>query len=76
MLVLVPRFGIAGAGAALLCSTIARLIFVVTSFPLFLKMRVPHLLPKVEDLRFAADAIANWLNQSRRAALVGAEGAD
>jgi O-antigen/teichoic acid export membrane protein len=76
MLVLVPRFGIAGAGAALLCSTIARLIFVVTSFPLFLKMRVPHLLPKVEDLRFAADAIANWLNQSRRTALVGAEGVD
>jgi O-antigen/teichoic acid export membrane protein len=76
MLVLVPRYGIAGAGAALLCSTIARLIFVVASFPLFLKMRVPHLLPKVEDLRFAADAIAHWLNQPRRTALVGAEGAD
>ena len=43
MFLLIPRFGIAGAGAALLCSTIARLIFVLVSFPVFLKMRVPSL---------------------------------
>jgi O-antigen/teichoic acid export membrane protein len=76
MMFLVPRYGIAGAGAALLCSTIARLIFVVASFPLFLKMPVPHLLPKVEDVRFAAHAIANLLNQPRHTAMVGAEGTD
>jgi O-antigen/teichoic acid export membrane protein len=76
MFVLVPRFGIVGAGTALLCSTIARLLFVVASFPVFLKMRVPNLLPKVEDLHFAADAIGKRLNQFRRATLVAVEGAD
>jgi O-antigen/teichoic acid export membrane protein len=76
MFLLVPRFGIVGAGAALLCSTIARLIFVIASFPVFLKMRVPDLLPKFEDLRFAADAIGKRLNQFRRAALVAVEGTD
>ena len=76
MFLLIPRFGIAGAGAALLCSTIARLIFVLASFPLFLKMRVPDLLPKFEDLRFAADAIRNGLERFRRARLVAVEGAD
>ena len=37
MFLLIPRFGIAGAGIALLCSTIARLIFVLASFPIFSK---------------------------------------
>jgi O-antigen/teichoic acid export membrane protein len=76
MVVLVPRFGIVGAGAALLCSTIVRLTFVVASFPVFLKMRVPDLLPKVDDLRFAADAIWRRFNRPRRAVLATAEGAD
>ena len=76
MFLLIPRFGIAGAGAALLCSTIARLIFVLASFPVFLKMRVPDLLPKFEDLRFAADAIGKGLERFRRARLVAVEGAD
>jgi O-antigen/teichoic acid export membrane protein len=76
MVLLVPRFGIVGAGTALLCSTIARLIFVVASFPVFLKMRVPDMLPKVEDLRFAADAIGKRFNRSRRTVLITAEGTD
>jgi O-antigen/teichoic acid export membrane protein len=76
MVLMVPRFGIVGAGAALLCSTIVRLIFVVASFPVFLKMRVPDLLPKVDDLRFAADAIIRRFHQSRRSVLATAEGAD
>jgi O-antigen/teichoic acid export membrane protein len=76
MVVLVPRFGIVGAGTALLCSTIARLIFVVASFPIFLNMRVPDLFPKVEDLRFAADVIGKRFNQSRRTFLAPAGGAD
>ncbi|MGH9553394.1 MAG: lipopolysaccharide biosynthesis protein, partial [Terriglobales bacterium] len=76
MFLLIPRFGIAGAGAALLCSTIARLIFVLASFPVFLKMRVPRLLPKFEDLRFAADAIGKGLERFRRARLLAVEGAE
>lgn len=76
MFLLIPRFGIAGAGAALLCSTIARLTFVLVSFPVFLKMRVPSLFPKPEDLRFAADAIGKVLDRFRRVPLVAVEGAD
>ena len=76
MFLLVPRFGIVGAGTALLCSTIARLIFVVASFPVFLKMQVPGILPKVADLRFAIKAIGKWLHRSRRTQLVAVEGTD
>jgi O-antigen/teichoic acid export membrane protein len=59
MFVLIPRFGIAGAGAALLCSTILRLIFVLASYPLFLKIPLPDLVPRLEDLRFAVRALAS-----------------
>jgi O-antigen/teichoic acid export membrane protein len=76
MFLLIPRFGIAGAGAALLCSTIARLLFVLVSFPVFLKMRVPDLLPKFADLRFAADAIEKGLDRFRRVPLLAVEGTD
>ncbi len=76
MFLLIPRFGIAGAGAALLCSTIARLTFVLVSFPVFLKMPVPSLFPKLEDLSFAADAIGKVLDRFRRVPLVAVEGAD
>lgn len=76
MFLLIPRFGIAGAGAALLCSTIARLTFVMVSFPVFLKMRVPRLLPKLEDLHFVASAIGKAVDRFRRVSLVAVEGAD
>ena len=76
MVLLVPRFGIVGAGTALLCSTVARLIFVVASFPIFLKMRVPDLFPKREDLRFAVDVIRGRFNLPRRTQLATAEGSD
>ena len=51
MFVLVPRFGIVGAALALLLSTIVRLLFVLASYPLFLKMRMPDVFPKAGDLR-------------------------
>jgi len=76
MFLLIPRFGIAGAGAALLCSTIARLIFVLASYPLFLKIPLPDLVPKVEDLRFAAQAIAIGLGRFRAAPWSAAGGTD
>ena len=49
MLLLIPRWGIKGAATALLVSTLARLIFVMAGFPIFLKTRMPNLLPKSED---------------------------
>jgi O-antigen/teichoic acid export membrane protein len=61
MIALVPRFGIVGAGAALLLSTTARFIFVLASFPLFLKMRVPAFLPKKDDVRFIFGTVASHL---------------
>jgi O-antigen/teichoic acid export membrane protein len=76
MFLLVPRFGIVGAGTALLSSTIARLIFVIASFPVFLKMRVPDILPRVEDLRFAVETFGKWLHRIRRVELVAVEGTD
>ncbi len=76
MLLLVPRFGIVGAGAAMLGSTVARLAFVVASFPLFLKMRVPRLLPQLEDLHFAVRTIEEGLQRFRRPPLVAVEGTD
>lgn len=68
MLLLVPRFGILGAGLALLASTCARLSFVVFSFPVFLKLKIPRLVPAYEDLKFAVSAITSWIHQSRSAA--------
>jgi O-antigen/teichoic acid export membrane protein len=57
MLLLVPRFGIVGAAVALFLSTTIRLIFVLASFPLFLNMRVPQILPTWTDVRFLAGTI-------------------
>lgn len=51
MLVLIPKFGIEGAGFALLCSTTLRLVFVILCFPLILKVRPPSLIMTREDLR-------------------------
>jgi O-antigen/teichoic acid export membrane protein len=73
MLVLVPRFGIVGAGVALLLSTITRLAFVLVSFPLFLRMRIPHLLPRAEDLSFVVSAVARRMRRPIRTGLVPSE---
>jgi O-antigen/teichoic acid export membrane protein len=43
LLILVPRYGLEGAGLALLGSSAARLVFVIVSFPLILKVRPPRL---------------------------------
>jgi O-antigen/teichoic acid export membrane protein len=51
MLWLIPRYGIYGAAASLLTSTIARFLFVYAGFRVFLKANPPDLLPKVRDLR-------------------------
>lgn len=76
MVVLVPRLGIIGAGLSLLISTTARLIFVLVSFPLFLKMRAPNILPNMEDLKFMAAAAVTTLQPGRSNRFVAAEGAD
>ncbi len=57
MVILVPRYGIVGAGIALLLSTTARFVFVLASFRLFLKIPIPALLPNRDDLRYIARAV-------------------
>ena len=52
MLVLVPRYGIAGAALSLLLSTCIRFVFVLGSFSRFLRLPRPGLLPRRADLRF------------------------
>jgi O-antigen/teichoic acid export membrane protein len=50
LLVLVPRYGLEGAGLALLISDLIRFLFVLASFPLVLKVRIPRLWPTRDDL--------------------------
>ena len=50
MLLLIPRFGINGAAISLLISTCCRFAFMYFSFPGVLKLPLPDLLPRREDL--------------------------
>lgn len=49
MIVLIPKWGIQGAAVSLLASTIARFVFVMAGFPIFLKTRMPSLMPRMSD---------------------------
>ncbi len=49
MLLLIPRWGIAGAAASLLLSTCARFIFICVSFKLTLRVPFPRLMPDKSD---------------------------
>ncbi|MGB0064292.1 MAG: polysaccharide biosynthesis C-terminal domain-containing protein, partial [Terracidiphilus sp.] len=51
MLVLIPRWGIYGAAVSLLASTIARFLFVVVAFRVFLKIESPSLILNRDDLK-------------------------
>jgi O-antigen/teichoic acid export membrane protein len=49
ILLFAPKLGILGAGLALLVSTTARFILVMVSFPIFLKLPMPDVLPRWAD---------------------------
>jgi enterobacterial common antigen flippase len=59
MSILIPKYQLFGAGLALLCSTSVRLVFIMSCYPLILKIRPPSLLPTVGDLRYLRNAIQN-----------------
>jgi O-antigen/teichoic acid export membrane protein len=63
MLVFIPRLGVAGAGLALLISTTLRLLLVIACFPIALKMPVPAVLPRMEDLVYMTRAASRMLAQ-------------
>ncbi|MGL5940204.1 MAG: oligosaccharide flippase family protein [Waterburya sp.] len=49
MLILIPQYGMVGAGLALLASTTMRLIFILSCYPLILKVSPPRFIPKLTD---------------------------
>lgn len=65
MLILIPIFGLEGAGLALLCSTVIRLFFVMLCFPLVLKVRLPNLLITWEDLQTIKQIFEQGFNSER-----------
>ena len=48
---LIPRFGLVGAGAALMMGTLMRFLFVTISFPVRLGVRPPDMLARPSDVR-------------------------
>ena len=52
MLVLIPRYGLLGAGLALLGSTTVRFIFILMNYPLTLEVPVPGFLITSEDVKW------------------------
>ncbi|WP_250124082.1 oligosaccharide flippase family protein [Chroococcidiopsis sp. CCMEE 29] len=52
MILFIPAYGLEGAGLALLCSTVLRLVLVLTGYPTILKVRPPGLIMTKEDWRF------------------------
>ena len=76
MLVLIPRLGLVGAGLSLLISTIVRFIFVVASFPLFLKMPIPQLVPTWRDFRTLTELAMSRIRRVVPAALAPAGAGD
>ena len=51
LLILVPRFGLMGAGVSLLITSFARLLFIVLSFPRVLNVPAPRLWLNAADIR-------------------------
>jgi O-antigen/teichoic acid export membrane protein len=74
MILFVPRFGIVGAAVALLISTTGRFIFVLASFPIFLKVPMPQVFPKREDLLYMAEAVLKSIGVFGDKSLRAAEG--
>jgi O-antigen/teichoic acid export membrane protein len=54
---LIPIWGIAGAAASLLISTIARLLFIYFGFQHYLKIPTPDLVPRRSDFEFLVRAL-------------------
>ena len=49
LLILVPRYGLVGAGLAVLISTTVRFIFAIVTFPIIFRVRPPRLRPTWND---------------------------
>jgi O-antigen/teichoic acid export membrane protein len=76
VILLTPRFGIVGAGLALLISTSTRLLFVLFSFPIFLKMRIPSIIPKWSDVSFMLSTVTRRIPARKEPRVLATEGMD
>jgi enterobacterial common antigen flippase len=61
MWVLIPPYGLEGAGFALLISTIARLLFILINFPMVLKVPPPSLIMTRQDYALMRSTLAKKL---------------
>lgn len=57
MFLFIPRFGVAGAALALLCSTLVRFLLVFMAVPIVLKQRLPRILPGLTDVGVLRDLV-------------------
>lgn len=57
LLLLVPRFGLMGAGVSLLITSFLRLLFILIAFPSVLKVPVPRLWLNIADIRELLDTV-------------------
>jgi O-antigen/teichoic acid export membrane protein len=57
MMILIPKYGLVGAGLAILTATSVRLISVLLCFPLILKVRLPSLIVTFEDIQLLKKTI-------------------
>ncbi len=76
MLVLIPRLGLVGAGLSLLISTVVRFVFVIASFPMFLKMPIPRLVPTWRDAKTLIDLAVSRIRRAAPASLATAGAGD
>jgi O-antigen/teichoic acid export membrane protein len=51
-MVLVPRFGLIGAGIAMLSSVLLRFVFILLNVRFILRMKIPPLVITLDDLRW------------------------
>ncbi len=57
MFILIPKYGLLGAGIALFISTALRLLFILLCYPMILKIRPPGLIPTFADLIYLKNAV-------------------
>ncbi len=60
MLILIPTYGIVGAGLSLLFSTMTRLIFVLSGYRLILKVNLPNLVLTKADFNYLKQALKSY----------------
>jgi O-antigen/teichoic acid export membrane protein len=70
VILFVPRLGLTGAGLALLCSTLIRLILVCGGFRVLMGLTCPSVLPSINEIRFIVSEAMSLMTAPRRPAAV------